>query len=1080
MVLPSSYARSSPYPSTSLAGPSRDIQPSPRRRKYAAGLLSPPAIMPGGTSATPRIQGRYSPAQGAPPNPRRRSADRLGTGASTQPVVLPVGGRNGTATRQRSTDRLRELGQANPSMMSLGQLGQIMESDPIQPAAPPAAEGADGAGGRRRRRVVREDGARQRRLTVSTREEGLALGVARGASMRRTNVWDGTYRERELRNNALTVDLPESSDPPPAFPFPTSSSNRLPPAFVANSPPPPPREASSDTSTERPRSPPPSFEQAIGLLPIPAPLTPSVQPLVPPEIASSSMSAQQTRTNPSAEAPQGACNSHSSPQPSPTGTQWASAPSSPVPSELSLDSQVEAEDHEDREDRRMWNADLLAGYSLTQRVKREQERRMLRSAGLEFEREFALEQRDVRMPDDTDTAEATSAAVSVKPLPEPSEEEGGAHLPSAQTPNPEAEESSRLTEDTPPSTAVMAAENQSAVALHAESERPDIPASGTNNSDPEAIPNAPTTASSTPQHLDRGEEKVDDSSSETEVPPENVPEPPSSGLQPTTPPKAASHEAPVDLVPLSALKPTEAGPSNRPYGPLVESPSTPAQPALPAQTSPPIRVAETEEAISNSEISSETDRIISQSPPTRKLTRTKAVRRQSGGSESTLARADSTRSSKEAASQKPLFSTPGYTAAELEKLPEPSRSYQTHRLFIPEVRVAGPSASRPVRERYNSQPNIHIKEEETIGVLPPHREAALKRRESALGRIERKVVQKQVLPPTLEVETKDTGFEHIRVPEPQTPTGQLIDLDGLWPVAVHISPHTELRSLASTTAELLQLLEDGPVAESSRQGAAKAAAVQAVAGILDQQERQQEVAAVAPKKKAPPPPPGTRSRSPNEPLQRKVSILSTADSPITPRPVASTSEASTATNANSLRPPLPTRRPPPPPPSFILKTPALPPRPNLAPPNTNRQNSTASDTDSSVSAVTTLPVPSYQPRPRTALSARPRGPRPPPVPPRPWAKTASDMVDGSPPPVRPVHGRSISANPLAVNTLTTPSPPRSVSTQDLRSAVGRQPRSPEYTDLDVYVSRLEGSGREYEVSLDPPSTQRIVAQLVQS
>ena len=193
MVLPSSYTRSSPYPANSSAGPSREAaqpSPNPRRRKYAAGLLSPPAIMPGGTSATPRIQGQSSPLV-APLNPRRRSADRVGVGGATQPVVLPAGGRSGMATRQRSSDRLREVGQANPSMMSLGHLGQILESDPTQPAAAPANDREERGEGRRRRRVVREDGTLRRRLTVTTREEGRALGVARGASMRRTNVWDG-------------------------------------------------------------------------------------------------------------------------------------------------------------------------------------------------------------------------------------------------------------------------------------------------------------------------------------------------------------------------------------------------------------------------------------------------------------------------------------------------------------------------------------------------------------------------------------------------------------------------------------------------------------------------------------------------------------------------------------------------------------------------------------------------------------------------------------------------------------------------------------------------------------------------
>lgn len=85
----------------------------------------------------------------------------------------------------------------NVSMASLGQLGQILESDPTVPDGS-GVEGASasapvaGPAQRRRRRVVRgEGGGITRRPTVSSREEGMALGLARGASMRRLNVWDG-------------------------------------------------------------------------------------------------------------------------------------------------------------------------------------------------------------------------------------------------------------------------------------------------------------------------------------------------------------------------------------------------------------------------------------------------------------------------------------------------------------------------------------------------------------------------------------------------------------------------------------------------------------------------------------------------------------------------------------------------------------------------------------------------------------------------------------------------------------------------------------------------------------------------
>lgn len=71
-------------------------------------------------------------------------------------------------------------------MASLGVLGRIMESDPVQGTteAAPAQ--------RRRRRVIRTD-ARVSQPPVSTAEEGRAIGLARGASMRRLSVWDGMF-----------------------------------------------------------------------------------------------------------------------------------------------------------------------------------------------------------------------------------------------------------------------------------------------------------------------------------------------------------------------------------------------------------------------------------------------------------------------------------------------------------------------------------------------------------------------------------------------------------------------------------------------------------------------------------------------------------------------------------------------------------------------------------------------------------------------------------------------------------------------------------------------------------------------
>ena len=110
---------------------------------------------------------------------------------------------------------------------------------------------------------------------------------------------------------------------------------------------------------------------------------------------------------------------------------------------------------------------------------------------------------------------------------------------------------------------------------------------------------------------------------------------------------------------------------------------------------------------------------------------------------------------------------------------------------------------------------------------------------------------------------------------------------------------------------------------------------------------------------------------------------------------------------------------------------------------------------------------------------RPRGPRPPPPPSRArtWAKVAAGQMDNDG--QRPGNDRTHSTGSLVIDTHTHPldedggssvrSPNRSISEQNLhsagatRGARARAARSPEYTDLDVFVSRLEGSGREYEV-----------------
>ncbi|WVQ95530.1 hypothetical protein IAU59_002627 [Kwoniella sp. CBS 9459] len=335
------------------------------RAKYVTNLLSPPAIIPGGTSSTPRIQPQ------PPANPRRRSGERDRDRERE---------RGGPRTR-RSEERLRDLVNVNASLTSLGQLGRILESDPTataqdrddeQEAALAQAREAVQQAGRRRRRIVRgENGGPVRRLTVSSREEGRAIGLARGASMRRTNVWD---------------DIPEAGEPPPPFPFPTSSTNRLPPAFATSR-----LTNPSQSDTDRPRSPPPSFEVAIGLIPFvrpasaPAPSTdPAVRSATPPTprptrpalslSTSEQAPAQGTLVPPSPTISPGSTHYASAPS-SPTQTVLGSTADLPTVSSLSL---LESTSTQIRDDRREWNEDLLAGYTLEERVHREMERRMQR------------------------------------------------------------------------------------------------------------------------------------------------------------------------------------------------------------------------------------------------------------------------------------------------------------------------------------------------------------------------------------------------------------------------------------------------------------------------------------------------------------------------------------------------------------------------------------------------------------------------------------------------------------------------------------------------------------------------------
>lgn len=218
----------------------------------------------------------------------------------------------------------------------------------------------------------------------------------------------------------------ETGEPPPPFPFPTSS-NRLPGFHTSQSP---TSQADGggggggehgDGMGRPPRSPPPSWEQAVGLAPLPtpaassdntprtttAPDTPSVPRLVIPD-QSHSLSVSPTSSryesapsspflspvsivDPPTVHPQTPAIVVPPPIPLPSNLESISTPASTLanpsaaPSTsaaIALDQDPNANTDgmtaEERLDRKLWNEDLLAGYSLEERVRREWDRRKVR------------------------------------------------------------------------------------------------------------------------------------------------------------------------------------------------------------------------------------------------------------------------------------------------------------------------------------------------------------------------------------------------------------------------------------------------------------------------------------------------------------------------------------------------------------------------------------------------------------------------------------------------------------------------------------------------------------------------------
>ena len=540
------------------------------------------------------------------------------------------------------------------------------------------------------------------------------------------------------------------------------------------------------------------------------------------------------------------------------------------------------------------------------------------------------------------------------------------------------------------------------------------------------------------------------------------------------------------------------------------------------------------------------DAVIDQAPPSRRLSRGKAIRRSSSGlkSDSTSIRSRQTSESP----KKPLFATPGYTATELQQ-PVPPTLASSRRTSEPNMTAQHPNeqpSRRSSLARKVSAPQSSVqlvKETEASPVLPPHREAALRRRELALARVLEPIPVEQPSVPT--------------VRQPSNPSGPLIDLNDTLPSISPISPDKNQIALipsSAWTTELLQLLDEvqSPAAESSAQAVARTAAVEIVkaeveavmAQARDNSARSvksamstiHEAASVAsgegddergagpgpsdidipksvatapmeaatnhehqadPRKKdrsparkpAPPPPPSLRLKKSAQRDQtpakttRKLSVLSTADSPILPDP---------RTRPLTSAPVLTLRRPAPLPPlkfeplaipgttarSGDTGSPDQPVDPDAAVrPALLHQASKTSTSSSSSEAAEYVPyVPPPHVRSRTSLSARPRGPRPPPPSSRTWAKVISETLEEhvisptSPVLDSPVRVQLHDPGPIDPTTgeaLARP-PPRAASVQDLRSSTARRSRrgtagrQMSYTDLDVLVSRLEGSGREFE------------------
>lgn len=898
-----------------------------------------------------------------------------------------------------------------------------------------------------------------------------------------------------------------------------------------------------------------------------------------------------------------------------------SAPSSPVLTALeSLEDSGELSE-EERSDRRMWNADLLAGYTLEERVQREMNRKQARDgeSGSAAERTEPAEAPVMtREPEESSNVGSTlgtqtTAVVLAAEPPEQVQDSSPAEHADEMEPDPEP---------TPPPAdlrhAVTApkieehhADVSEATAANRETNHPsastgtDAMPGGPSATSPN--PSRPTTSGQIPiSSAPEADESVRPENESGSRPPtvgptasvqveEEAARPTSRPTSPVSTGPVETHDDSLDRTPEhpseapSIPEPAPCSSERTPIKPL----SPPAKVPTPLETAPPPRrepakspvdlhpgsAAMTQNSNRSLPTLSETaelpspvneDSAVFGNPgPSRKLTRGKAIRRSSSGL---------VKSSESPTASAPLFSAARFDFGKLGSAspstgltqpPEAPRPF-IHRSSAPEIPLAQSYANLRKgrlsedrgmvltggRRLGDAPPPIaqiaHEQGKRTDDtpngmVIPPHREAALLRRESILAHLARPAPAPVPAPAVITRPKTRSNPTSPRMSEKRAslPSGPLIDFSEDEPGAyAPSSPGASsqgFQALASTNAELLQLLEEeAGQPESSAQAAAKAALVQDIQAQLAEQQQsptveetpmmqvdeppslppRPDVQETTKKKKAPPPPPPLRNRKGGAwTAGQKISIVDTATSPITPRPslrrpANPPPEASPTAPATQrpAPPPLPTRRPPPPPPeSDRTSSPShtsSPPPPLFTRgerPISSFSGTATSDTSSiydkppAPSGPIPPPVPPAPWKRFDRSPYRPRGPRPrpPPPPPRPrtWAKVVSDTFEidpdshGSRPQAERMH--SAGELGLAVNThdlddrdssLTVRSPTRSASERDLLSASRRRvtPRSPEYTDLDVYISRLEGSGREYEVGALLPVSFLLPCSLLQT